>query len=272
MNRKRMLTTSVAKKVLSAFTGILLCLFLVGHLAGNLSIFSGRGESFNAYANFLTGLSFNGFHIVHALSLGIGALFLLHSYTGLRVYLENKRARPAEYAQRRWTKNAKNLEGPHKSRKSWGSTTMGITGTVTLLFTILHVWHFKFGTHVPLKEGVPPTTMNSNADAAERVLAYQSGAANNSGIETQGEAEHEGKNRDLAALVIAEFQKPLIVLAYVVCLILLGLHLNHGFTSSFQSMGIAGFGRSLIWAGRIFTAVIIGGFIAIPLWVYFLRR
>lgn len=268
MNRKRTLNTSVAKKILSAFTGLLLCLFLVGHLAGNLSLFSGRGEAFNAYANFLNGVSFNGFHIVLLLELSLAALFLLHAYTGLRVWQENKRARPADYAQRRWTKNAKNLEGPHKSRKSWGSTTMGISGSVTLLFLILHVWHFKFGRYIPLKEGAPATTLNANSNS--RVLAQN--RVSDAAPDTQIEAQAEGENRDLAALVVEEFSKPLIVLLYVASLLLLALHLNHGFTSAFQSMGIAGFGRSLIWAGRIFTVVIIGGFLAIPLWVLFLRR
>lgn len=267
MNRKRMLTTSVAKKVLSAFTGILLCIFLVGHLAGNLSLFSGRGDAFNAYANFLNGVAFNGFHIVLLLEVCLAALFLLHAYTGLRVWQENKRARPSDYAERRWTKNAKNLEGPHKSRKSWGSTTMGITGTATLLFLILHIWHFKFGRYIPLKEGAPVATLTANGNT--RVLAAN--AVSGDKPATQIEAQAEGEQRNLAALVIEEFQKPLIVTLYVASLLLLGLHLIHGFSSAFQSMGVSGLGKSLIWVGRIFTVVIIGGFLAIPLWIFFLR-
>lgn len=264
MNRKRLFTTSIAKRVLSAFTGLLLCLFLVAHLAGNLSLFSGRGEAFNAYANFLNGVAFNGRHIILLFEISLLALFLLHAYTGLRVWQENKRARPTDYAERRWTRNAKNLEGPHKSRKSWGSTTMGITGTLTLLFVILHVWHFKFGRYIPLKEGAPVAALT-----ATRVLAANAVSSEKPG--TQIEAEAKGENRDLAALVIEEFQKPLIVALYVAALLLLGLHLYHGFSSAFQSMGVTGLGKSLVWAGRIFTFVIIGGFLAIPLWIYFLR-
>ena len=41
--------SSVGKKVMMAVTGLGFCLFLVGHLAGNLSIYGGR-QAFNAYA------------------------------------------------------------------------------------------------------------------------------------------------------------------------------------------------------------------------------
>src|SRR4028118_14338 len=99
--RKRLLSTSVVRKFLSALTGILLCLYLVAHLAGNLLLFAGKGV-FNAYGNFLTGLPF-----LPIIELSLLALFLAHIYTGLRVWRENKRARPADYAVKRWTRDEK---------------------------------------------------------------------------------------------------------------------------------------------------------------------
>ena len=42
-------TSSIGKKLLVAFTGAFLVLFLAGHLVGNLLVFVGR-EAFNDYA------------------------------------------------------------------------------------------------------------------------------------------------------------------------------------------------------------------------------
>jgi hypothetical protein len=54
--------------------------------------------------------------------------------------------------------------------------------------------------------------------------------------------EYEGHNRDLARLVIEEFKKPYILAIYIVGLLLLGMHLNHGVSSAIQSMGVSGYG------------------------------
>ena len=144
---------------------------------------------------------------------------------------------------------------------------MGITGTATLLFLILHVWHFKFGRYIPMKEGAPVATLTANGDT--RVLAANSVSGEKP--DTQIEAQAAGEQRNLAQLVVEEFSKWWIVALYVAALLLLGLHLIHGFSSAFQSMGVSRLGKSLIWAGRIFTVGVIGGFLAIPLWIYFLR-
>ncbi len=270
--RPRLLTTSVAKKIISAATGLLLCGYLIAHLIGNLLIFAPTNRPFNIYGNFLNGLPF-----LPLIELALLAMILVHIYSGLRVYLENKKARPQEYHQRRWTRNSKNLEGPHKSRKSVGSTTMAISGVVTMVLLALHVWHFKYGRHIPLSQsgntmlmderGKPKYDRNGEASSAnsEPVSLTTSGEK----VETMAEAEHEGVGRDLAQLLLTEYKKPGIVLLYVIGLGLLGMHLYHGFASAFQSVGIRGYGRGFMWAGYIFTTVIIGGFILIPVLLFF---
>ncbi len=270
--RPRLLTTSVAKKILSALTGLLLCGYLIAHLAGNLLIFAPTNRPFNTWGNFLNGLPF-----LPLIELALLGLILMHIYTGLRVYLENKRARPQEYHQRRWTRDSKNLEGPHKSRKSVGSTTMAISGVITMVLLALHVWHFKYGRHIALNQsgntmlrderGRPKYDQNGEARGAgsEPVSLTTSGEK----VETMSEAEHEGVGRDLAQLLLVEYKKPGIVLLYVIGLGLLGMHLYHGFASAFQSVGIRGYGRGFMWAGYIFTTVIIGGFILIPVLLFF---
>lgn len=266
--RPRLLTTSVAKKILSAATGLLLCGYLIAHLAGNLLIFAPTNRPFNTWGNFLNGLPF-----LPLIELALLGLTLMHIYTGLRVYLENKRARPQEYYQRRWTRNSKNLEGPHKSRKSIGSTTMAISGVVTMVLLALHVWHFKYGRPIRLDQNGNTITRNSIARSVNGTrsasLAPQSVAVNGDKVDTMAEAQHEGVGRDLAQLLLEEFKKPGIVLLYVIGLGLLGMHLYHGFASAFQSVGIRGYGRAFMWAGYIFTTVIIGGFILIPVLLYF---
>lgn len=272
--RKRLLTTSVAKKILSAVTGLLLCGYLIAHLIGNLLIFAPTNRPFNVYGNFLNGLPF-----LPLIELALLAMILMHIYTGLRVYLENKRARPQEYHQRRWTRNSKNLEGPHKSRKSVGSTTMAISGVITMVLLALHVWHFKYGRHIPLdktgntilvdKQGNRIYARAANESVRTAALEPTSVTASGEKVETMAEAEHEGVGRDLAQLLLTEYKKPGIVLLYVIGLGLLGMHLYHGFASAFQSVGIRGYGRGFMWAGYIFTTVIIGGFILIPVLLFF---
>ncbi len=251
--RKRLLTTSVAQKFLSALTGLFLCAFLVIHLLGNLTIFPGRGEYINTYGNFLDRLPITIF-----LEIGLVLLILAHAYIGLRVWRQNKLARPEEYASRRWTKDGKITAGPHKSRKSVSSTYMAVSGTLTLLFIILHIIHFRLGKYryeMATNNGAPTTMMT------------QSGTATASAQATQ-----PAEGDDIARMVNDAFGNILIVAIYVVALVLLALHLNHGFASAFQSVGVGGYTTFWAWVGRVFTAVIIGGFISIPLYVYFFRR
>ncbi len=273
--RKRMFSTSVVKKALSALTGIGLCLFLIGHLGGNLLIFLTDGGTFNAYAHHL-----ESFPLLIPIELGLAALFLFHAYTGIRVYFQNRKARPQDYHQRRWTRDGKIAAGPHKSRKGISSHTMAISGVVTLAFLIFHVWHFKFGTRyeIPIdaKKAAAikaaaagaPTGKPLTGEAAKQLDGPQLKAgALESGDENGGEAM-----RDLSRLMFEQFKNPLIVLIYVVGLLLLGMHLNHGVSSAFQSMGASGYGKTWLVIGRVYTFLIIGGFLSIPLWIFLFRK
>jgi succinate dehydrogenase / fumarate reductase cytochrome b subunit len=184
------------------------------------------------------------------------------------VWLENKRARPTEYQSKRWTRDGKLETGPHKSRKGVTSTTMAVSGTITLVLVILHVWHFKYGRYydLPKPETVATATASTPQDAA---AVTDRAAAQTDRTETSGEAEYEGHNRDLARLVVEEFKKPYILAIYIVGLVLLGMHLNHGVSSAIQSMGVSGYGRTWLIIGRLYTFIVIGGFIFIPIYVFF---
>lgn len=76
---------------------------------------------------------------------------------------------------------------------------------------------------------------------------------------------------DLGAMVIEKFQIPLYAFGYILMMVFLGFHLQHGFQSAFQSLGL-NHPKYTPWLNRISTlvSVILSlGFIMIPLVVYF---
>lgn len=129
-----------------------------------------------------------------------------------------------------------NAGGP--SQKGLASTTMIVTGLVLLTFLILHLLHFKFG---PGRAAGYVTTVDG------RPL------------------------RDLYRLVIEEFHKPVPAFGYAAVMLLLGLHLRHGFWSAFQSLG-AGSARLtpvLRGVGIAVAILLAAGFVGLPLYVFF---
>lgn len=125
-------SSTVGSKILIGLTGLLLFGFLLGHLAGNLSLIAGAA-AFNNYAHKLESLG----PLVYAIEAGLIAIFLLHIVKTMQNYRRNSAARPAGYAEKRWA--------GHTSRKTWASTTMPLTGLFILLFVVVHVRTFKFG-------------------------------------------------------------------------------------------------------------------------------
>jgi succinate dehydrogenase / fumarate reductase cytochrome b subunit len=215
--RWRPYSSTVGVKLLTALTGLALCLYLVLHLAGNLLLFLGP-LTFNGYAHALISNP-----LVVPIEIGLAAIFAVHVLETSVMWWRNRRARPEPYAVKRWA-------GP-PSRKTWASTTMIYTGLVTLVFVVIHVKGFKYGTY------------------------YQ----------VTGREE-----RDLYRLVIEIFRNPLYVAFYEACLVLLGLHLWHGFSSAFESLGgdHPRYTPAVLTVGKVLAVVIAGGFLLIPLWAY----
>jgi succinate dehydrogenase cytochrome b subunit len=121
--------TSILKKVAMAFTGLGLFGFLVMHLTGNLLIFKGAGD-FNAYAQSLKNF---GALLILA-EAGLALFFLVHIVSGVRVAIENRRARPDRYA----------MFGK-QGDATVASRTMVIGGVILAIFVVTHVKMFKFG-------------------------------------------------------------------------------------------------------------------------------
>ena len=122
----------------------------------------------------------------------------------------------------------------HTSRKSVSSTTMIYTGLVIFFFVLVHLKQFKFGAWYQI--GDPPI-------------------------------------RDLYRTEVEIFSAPFWVIAYTICVLLVGLHLRHGIASAFQSLGADHpvYTRRLVVCGSVLAVVIGVGFAIIPLWVFFTR-
>lgn len=134
----------------------------------------------------------------------------------------------------RKTRYAQPASGVKATR--WYQKSLIAQGAVILVFVILHLIAFKFG---------------------ERY-----------------EVTYEGKTvRDLFRLVIEAFQNPLTVIWYMGALLILSVHLFHGLTSSFQSLGLS-HPRFNVWIKKtsvVYAVLVTMGYISLPVFVFFFR-
>ncbi len=134
-------SSSVGTKVLIAVTGLLLFVFLILHLVGNLLFFIGP-DVFNEYSHKLISNP-----LVIPMEIGLLLVALVHAWKTVKMYLRNQQARPANYEVKKWA--------GHTSRKSVGSSTMIVSGLVTALFVIIHLQQFKFGSYYETTGSAP---------------------------------------------------------------------------------------------------------------------
>jgi succinate dehydrogenase / fumarate reductase cytochrome b subunit len=120
--------TAIGKKLFMSLTGLCFCLFLVGHLAGNLLLLKGA-DAFNAYAAHLQALG----PVLRLVEGGLVFFALVHVVTGLVLFYQNLRARPARYRV--------NASG---GGQTLGSATMPYTGVLILAFVVFHLVQFTF--------------------------------------------------------------------------------------------------------------------------------
>ncbi len=181
--------SSLGHKLIMALTGIFLILFLLFHLTINLLVFANDGGlTFNAAAQFL------GHNILpRILEWGLMLGFLIHILQSLRLTLKNQKSRPESYAYSQPEKNSK-----------WYSRSMGILGTLILIFLIVHFANFWVKT---------------------RFIGLV-------------EALDRNGNDNLALLMFKTFQIWWLVALYDLAMISLAYHLLHGFSSAFQTLGL----------------------------------
>jgi succinate dehydrogenase / fumarate reductase cytochrome b subunit len=191
-------TSSLGKKYLMAISGVALTLFAVGHMAGNLQIFL-PPEAINRYARLL--------HASDELLWGVRLILLamvgVHIWSAVQLTVENKEARPVQYA----------VVKPNEA--SFASRTMIWSGLIVAAFIVFHLLHYT----VKLNSvtGVPDTTPP---------LVFAD-------LKTE-----DGLHQDVFAMVVAGFSVWYISLFYVVAVGLLCTHLSHGIQAMFQSLGL----------------------------------
>lgn len=120
--------SSVGKKLMMAVTGLFFCVFLVLHLAGNLTIYMGK-DTFNSYAQHLHSLG----PLLTLAEWGLLIFAVTHISTGLLLFYQNFKARPTRYAVNK-----------RAGGRTLGSATMPYTGVFLLLFVIYHLFNFHF--------------------------------------------------------------------------------------------------------------------------------
>jgi succinate dehydrogenase / fumarate reductase cytochrome b subunit len=167
--------------------------------------------------------------LLWAMEIGLVALFVGHAVMGIKVYLTKLAARPQAYAV------SATKGGP--SRMTVASKYMILTGVVLAVFIPLHVIMFKY----------------------------------NWGHGHEMTEVHGRQVKDLYATVVAAFKNPAITWSYVAVMVFLGFHLRHAFWSALQSLGAMSPRCSgpIYAAGLVFAILLAGGFIALPIWIFF---
>ncbi|MEO7725401.1 MAG: succinate dehydrogenase cytochrome b subunit [Chthoniobacterales bacterium] len=213
--------SSVGQKMIVAVTGVILILFAIGHLLGNLQIFLGP-EWINGYAEHLRELRVFLWVIRGFLLLVV----LLHIYYTIRLAIENRRARPERYRR----KNA--------VKATFASRSMALSGLVLVAFIVYHLLHFS----------VRATDARFTALPKDPLGHY-----------------------DVYSMMIFGFQNPLVSGFYILAMFLLALHLSHGSSSFFQSLGLNNqkLAPRLARSGRFFAWLLFVGYSSIPAAVLF---
>lgn len=218
MNWKHAFTSSIGKKLVMGITGVSLIAFLIVHCYANAQIFLPGG--YTRYADIAHFLGTNP--ITRIAEIGLFAGIILHIVQGLMLTAQNRAKRPVGYASYAGHKNS-----------SWYSRSMGLLGTLILLFLVLHLYHF-WGPN-----------------------RYQQLVT--------------GEEKNLYAEMETVFQNLWVVIIYVLGCISLAWHLMHGFWSSFQTLGLstAKYKKIINGTGVAFSIIVPLIFIAMPLAFYF---
>lgn len=209
------------RKIIMACTGLFLCFFLLIHFLGNTQLFLAPDEaqqSFNAYSSFLTGNIF-----VKLVSYVLYLSIIAHAIYALIISMLNKKA-GGHY----------NKDDRGRSSK-WYSRSMGVLGTIILIFIVLHFQNFWY--------------------------VYKFGSI---GMDPWG-------HKDLYTVVITAFQQGWLVIVYVIAMIALAYHLIHGISSGIRTLGLfhPKFVRWINIIGILYSVIICVGFALMPIYIYF---
>jgi succinate dehydrogenase / fumarate reductase cytochrome b subunit len=129
----------IGKKIIMAVTGLVLFLFVVGHLLGNLKVFEGP-QKFNAYAEGLrtVGAPFFGRgQLLWTARVALLVSVVAHLWAALAVTRASWQARPVGYRR---------LE---TSETTYAARTMRWGGVIILCYLVYHLLDLTFGSVNP---------------------------------------------------------------------------------------------------------------------------
>ena len=252
MAKSALLKSSIVKKYWMALTGLFLCLFLAGHLAGNLQLIFGTSLQFNEYALFMTTNP-----AVKLLSYLTYISIIFHAIDGIMLTIQNKKARPIGYAK---------TDG---SSSSFASRNMAVLGTVILVFIATHMVNFWAKMHfdksmplmvktIEIQPGMPqdfyvgrstgqyyPVDQVGKEGEVIQAGLPQKQLVIKNGTELynpQVNVKMGDLYKDLHKLTLDFFKDAkyglFFTIGYVLAMIALAFHLWHGFQSAFQSLGV----------------------------------
>src|ERR1700690_3212391 len=115
--------TTVGRKILMAFTGQMMLVFVIIHLLGNTTVYF---RNLNAYAAALHAMPV----LVWLFRLFMASMLCLHVYLGIVLTLENKKAKPLAYAVNT------------QLSATFAGRNMIWTGTLLGIFLVYHLLHF----------------------------------------------------------------------------------------------------------------------------------
>lgn len=202
-----------------AVTGLALFGFVVVHMLGNLQIFLGA-NTLNAYGAFLKSQP----ELLWGFRLALLVFVILHIVAAVQLTAENKRARPVGY------------ESFQVVAASYASRTMLMSGLIIAAFIIYHLLHFTVA--IPAVNLLSEGSDFPGADFLEL-------------------RDDQGRP-DIFRMMVLGFSNPLVSGFYIVSMALLCLHLSHGVSSMFQSLGLKSRGAAA-WIDRSawITAIVI---------------
>lgn len=223
--------SSLGTKYVMALTGLVLITFVLGHMAGNLLIFLGP-DALNSYAYALKARP----ALLWAARLVLLVVFVMHIALGIRLTLWNKDARPVRYV----------YEDTYQA--SWASRHMMLTGMLLLAFVVYHLAHFTLG-------------VVHEADVGGVSVGY---------LDLKEPLEGQTGRHDVFRMVVYGFRNPIITASYLVFQVFLWLHLWHGVSSWFQSLGISHprYQGIIRGAGPVVATLVLIGNSSIPLAVW----
>lgn len=265
-------TSSIGRKLIMGLSGLFLISFLVVHLSGNLLLFKNDGGiEFNEHTRFMTTNP-----LIKVAEWILFAGFIIHiAYAAILSYQNNK-ARPEKYA---YAKGA-------AASSSWFSRNMGLSGTIVLIFLIVHLTMFwgmyKFGKG---EEGIPIEKVYTEAwKVKDHYGPFNNAFGQQITIEKGQYLDEEHyellkannttsiKASSMTNVVKRSFKEWYIVVFYVLAMLLLGFHLNHGFQSAFRTLGLVHkkYTPAIQLLGTIISIIFPLLFASMPLYYFFM--